>query len=95
MAGSFDIWNSERREVLCVDNSEMGMMVSSHNHSLLEIGKHYTVSGVEVNAWYTLVRLEEFPGRTFNSVAFNEIAMPESVVEEMKAVYQMRYGKSL
>lgn len=71
---SFDIWNGSRRKVACVANREVGMMVSSHNHPLLEIGRQYTVSSVEVNSWYTLVRLEEFPGKTFNSLAFNEVA---------------------
>lgn len=69
----FDIWNPIRRRVKCVSNNEVGMMVSSHNHPLLKKGEYYTVSSVEVNTWYTLVRLEEFPGKSFNSLAFCEV----------------------
>lgn len=69
----FDIRNSEKREVVCVNNSEAKGAVSSHNHPLLNLGEHYTVADVEVNDWYTLVRLEEFPDKTFNSLAFSEI----------------------
>ena len=73
----FDIYNSSERKVLCICNDEDGMMVSSHNHHLLEIGKEYTVADVEVHSWHTLVWLKEFPGKTFNSVIFNEIPRNE------------------
>lgn len=69
----FDIWNNSRRKVLCIRNEEDGMVVSSINNYLLEVGKEYTVVDTEVNSWYTLVWLEEFPDVAFNSVMFNEI----------------------
>lgn len=69
----FDIWNNSERKVLCVKNDEDGMMVSNYNHHLLEVGKEYTVESVEVHSWHTLVYLKEFSGKSFNSVAFEEI----------------------
>ena len=69
----FDIWNNTERKVLCVRNDEDGMMVGSGSHYLLEVGKEYTVTDVEVNSWYTLVCLKEFPNEVFNSVVFEEI----------------------
>ena len=68
----FDIFDNREREVLCVRNDSDAMMVSSENHYLLEVGKEYTVSNVEVHLWYTLVSLKEFPDKTFNSVVFEE-----------------------
>lgn len=69
----FDIFNDEPREIRCVRNNEDGMIASSENHHFLEIGKTYHVTNIEVDSWYTLVYLKEFPDKTFNSVAFNEI----------------------
>ena len=69
----FDIWNSSERKVLCTRNDYDGMMVSSYNHHLLEVGKIYTVEDVEVHSRHTLVYLKEFPGVSFNSVVFEEI----------------------
>ena len=69
----FDIRNNNERKVLCIDNYEHGMMASSYNHHLLEVGKEYTVVDVEVHPWHTLVFLKEFPGKSFNSVVFEEI----------------------
>lgn len=69
----FNIWDNSERKVLCIRNDKNGMMVSSGNHHLLEVGKEYNVVGVEAHPWYTLVTLKEFPGKTFNSVVFNEI----------------------
>lgn len=79
----FDIWNNKERKVLCVRNDYDGMMVGSHNHHLLEIGKEYTVENVEVHSWHTIVYLKEFPNKKFNSVVFEEIA--EQALEQMKA----------
>lgn len=69
----FNIWDNSERKVLCTRNDEDGMMVSSENNHLLEVGKEYNVVGVEVLPWHTLVYLKEFPGKTFNSVVFEEI----------------------
>lgn len=73
----FDIYDSSERRVMCIRNDEDGMMISSENHHLLEIGKEYTVVDVEVHSWYTLVWLAEFPEKTFNSVVFSEIPRKE------------------
>lgn len=70
---AFNILNARARKVRCIDNTDnLGMMVSSCNHPLLEVGAEYTVFDVEVHNWYTLLHLKEFPGITFNSVAFCE-----------------------
>ena len=73
----FDIWNSSKRKVVCVSNDSEGMIKHSHNHPLLEVGKEYTVVDVEVHSWHTVVYLEEFPSKGFNSVAFNEVGERE------------------
>lgn len=69
----FDIWNNAERKVMCIRNDEVGMMVASYNHHLLEVGKEYTVENVEVHSWHTLVYLKEFTQKPFNSVVFEEI----------------------
>lgn len=69
----FDIRNRKERKVVCISKAKDGMMVSSYNHYLLEVGKEYTVVDVEVHAWYTILRLKEFPDKTFNSVVFADI----------------------
>lgn len=73
----FNIFDNSERKVVCVRNDKDGMMVSSENHHLLEVGAEYTVTSVEVHAWYTVVWLKEFPGKTFNSVVFEEISRKE------------------
>ena len=69
----FDIRNNKERKVLCIRNDKDGMMIGSHNHHLLEIGKEYTVVNTEVHPWYTLIYLKEFPNKGFNSVVFGEV----------------------
>ena len=67
----FDIWNDSERKVVCV-------RTSTDIHSLLEIGKEYTVANVDVHSWNTDVYLKEFGGDiSFNSVCFNEIEQKE------------------
>lgn len=69
-----DIFNSEEREIRCINNEDSdGMMVCGYNNHLLELGKTYTVVDVEVNSWYTLATLKEFPDVQFNSVIFEEL----------------------
>ncbi len=48
-------------------------MISAESADLLEDGKSYEVSHVEVNDWYTVVYLVDFPGVSFNSCWFDEI----------------------
>lgn len=66
----FNVGNPKERKVKCISNYE-GIMFGCDNE-LLEVGKIYTVSGVNVRKWHTEVRLQELKGR-FNSVSFDEI----------------------
>lgn len=68
-----NIFDNTPREIMCIRNDEDGMIVGSSNHHLLEIGEIYHVNNIEVYSWYTLIYLEEFPNKEFNSVAFNEV----------------------
>ena len=70
----FDIWNDSERKVVCV-------RTSTDIHSLLEIGKEYTVANVDVHSWNTDVYLKEFGNISFNSVCFNEIEQKEGNVD--------------
>ena len=67
-----DIWNSTVREVVCVDNvnDKYGW---NKNAELLTIGQEYTVCGIDIHDWHSVVKLAEFPGLKFNSVLFEEI----------------------
>ena len=78
----FDIWNHEERNIVCVSKAQHELMVSSENHLLLEVKGIYTVNNVQIYPWYTLVSLKEFPGKTFNSVIFDEIGTVIEDVEE-------------
>lgn len=69
-----DIFNNEPRKIRCVRTDEDGMIVSSENHHLLKVGEIYNITNIEVDSWYTLISLREFPDKTFNSVAFEEIS---------------------
>lgn len=68
-----NIFDNTPREIMCIRNDEDGMIVGSSNHHLLEIGEIYHVNNIEVYSWHTLIYLDEFPGKEFNSVAFNEV----------------------
>ena len=67
-----DIFNKNKRKVVCVANDEREMCVDSSNAPLLEVGKEYELTSVEVYDWYTLVTLKEFGNKKFNSVYFEE-----------------------
>lgn len=69
-----DIFNSEERQVVCVDNNVQSTFPGFEHESLLNIGEKYTVIDVEVHSWHTLVTLKEFPNEQFNSVLFEEVA---------------------
>ena len=68
-----DIFNTKPRKIKCVRDDEHGMMVYSRNNHLLEIGKIYEISSIDVDKWFTGVYLKEFPGVPFNSVLFEEV----------------------
>lgn len=40
----------------------------------LTVGETYTVSDANVGGWSTTLEFKEFPGKTFNSVCFEEEA---------------------
>lgn len=58
-------------KVVCVDNEDNHFFSVDSNSPLLEVGKEYTISDIEVHSWHTEVRLEEFPGVRFNSTCFD------------------------
>lgn len=68
----FDIFNDEERRVVCIRNDKDVLNGGAFAH-LLTIGAVYTIESVQVDNWFTLVTLREFPGLEFNSVLFEEI----------------------
>lgn len=66
----FDIFNSSERIVKCVEKHDTTPF--SCDYELLEVGKKYTVTDVDVHSWHTMITLKEFPGKRFNSVLFAE-----------------------
>lgn len=66
----FDIFNSSERIIKCVRKYDTSPY--SCDYELLEIGKKYTVTDVDVHGWYTMITLKEFPCKRFNSVLFEE-----------------------
>ena len=68
----FDIYNSKPRKVVCIDNVDNGFG-DGDDPACMEVGAIYTVVGVEIHSWHTLVKLDEFPGMQFNSVMFDEV----------------------
>ena len=76
MDSNFDIFNRAERKVKCIakyDTSPYGLC----DYEVLEIGKEYTVVNVDVYSWYTMITLQEFPNKRFNSVLFSEIDVDE------------------
>ena len=67
----FDIWNAQPRTVVCVSNNPSAYNVGD-NPNVLEVGKKYEVENVQVDSWYTLVKLAGMDG-WFNSVLFEEL----------------------
>lgn len=69
-----DIHNSKPREIRCIRNDDDVWGGGGDYAHLLEIGKVYNLTDVEVHGWHTLVWLAEFPGDvSFNSVLFEEL----------------------
>ena len=61
-------------KVKCICNNPVcGMKMRGENSPLLEIGKVYTITDVEIHPWYTLYKLQEFGDKQFNSVDFISI----------------------
>lgn len=68
-----DIFNNAKRQVVCVDNDVGSTFPGFEHERLLTVGEKYTVIDVEVHSWHTLITLNEFPDKQFNSVLFEEI----------------------
>ena len=66
-----DIFNPKERKVVCTKKYDTSPY--SCPYELLEIGKEYTVTNVDVYGWYTYLTLKEFPDKRFNSVLFDEV----------------------
>ena len=67
-----DIHNDNTRKVRCIRNDNEVWNGGTYAH-LLTIGELYTVVWLDVQDWYTEVGLAEFPGKSFNSVLFEEL----------------------
>ena len=68
-----DIHNDWTRPVICVSNEDLGWNTDREKAKLLTVGKIYTLRGIEVHDWHTIVWLKEFPHCQFNSVLFEEV----------------------
>lgn len=68
-----DITNHKPRKLKCIRNYET--MFNSNEG--LEIGKEYTMCGIEVYGYNTDICIEEIPNRRFGSICFQEITDEE------------------
>ena len=70
-----DIFNSEPREVICIDKYDTP--TDTRNYEKLEVGKKYHMTDIVVGGWYTKIWLKEFgddyDNNSFNSVLFGEV----------------------
>lgn len=64
-----NIFDKTERTIKCVDKYPA---LPPGDYELLEVGKIYTVANVDVDDWFTMIELKEFPGKRFNSVLFEE-----------------------
>ena len=67
-----DIFNAKPRKVKCIKNNH-NMWGTNNANTLLKVGKKYTMYHIDIGAFYSLVKLEEFPDTFFNSVLFKEL----------------------
>lgn len=68
-----DIFNNTKRKVVCVSNHDDGWWACKLNAHLLTVGEIYTLACIDVHSWHSEVYLKEIPGKTFNSVLFEEV----------------------
>lgn len=66
-----NVRNHSRRKVVCTDKYDTSPF--GCDYELLEVGKEYTVTNVDMGGFVTMITLEEFPDKEFNSVLFGEI----------------------
>lgn len=73
--GRLNFLNNKPRKVVCVKNKDEGLFVCEENSPLLTVGDTYTLVNIEDCSPYifSLVWLEEFPGKMFISTCFEEI----------------------
>lgn len=67
----FDIWNAQPRKVVCTTTQKSPMSAGDEPSSLVA-GNEYEVERVQVESWYTLVKLAGVDG-WYNSVLFSEL----------------------
>ena len=65
-----NIFNDKERKIKCIDKYDTSPY--GCDYELLEVGKEYTVTNIDVHGWFTMIRLKEFPDKEFNSVLFVE-----------------------
>lgn len=65
-----NIFDSKERKVVCTKKYDTSPY--SCPYELLEIGKEYTMTDIDVGGWVSYVTLKEFPNKSFNSVLFEE-----------------------
>ena len=70
-----DIFNNKERKIKCIDKYDTSPY--DCDYELLEVGKEYTVTNIDVYNWFTMIELKEFPNNQFNSVLFEEIIESE------------------
>ena len=68
---TMDIFNNKERKVKCVRKYDTSPYWC--DYELLEIGKEYTVTNVDVGSFVTFIELKELPNYRFNSVLFEEV----------------------
>lgn len=71
-----DIFNDKERKIKCIDKYDTSPYCC--DYKLLEVGKEYTVTNIDVYDWFTMIELKEFPNKQFNSVLFEEIESEET-----------------
>ena len=57
----------------CSDSQDTYSRGNSDAREYLVVGEIYTIVDCDVGNWWTRFELSEFPGRTFNSVCFEEV----------------------
>lgn len=68
-----DIFNNNKRKILCVNNDDSEAWGFRGTGHLLIVGHEYTLVDTEVHSYHTKIELEEFPNIQFNSILFEEI----------------------
>lgn len=81
-----DIFNNNKRKIICIDNDDSYAWGFSGTGHLLTVGKEYTLIDTEVHGYHTRVTLEEFPDTQFNSILFEEIDDYEKIIDKWSSI---------